>query len=91
MKNFYSSLDKDSINLKNLSERDTMYNRFDKQQKEFFHSIQDNIFTYCFNSLNMYSSVGNDTRYIEPSFLSPTNFLISLSALYELSLVSPTI
>ena len=47
MKNFYSSLDKDSINLKNLSERDTMYNHFDKQQKEFFHSIQDNIFTYC--------------------------------------------
>ena len=47
MKNFYSSLDKDSINLKNLSERDTMYNHFDKQQKDFFHSIQDNIFTYC--------------------------------------------
>ena len=46
MKNFLKH-DKDSIDLKNSKDRDRMYSRFDGDQKEFFHSIKDNIFTYC--------------------------------------------
>lgn len=44
MKNFR---DKDSVNLKNSKDRDRMYKRFDEHQKTFFHSIKDNIFTFC--------------------------------------------
>lgn len=46
MKNFLKH-DKDCIDLKNSKDRDRMYTRFDGDQKEFFHSIKDNIFTYC--------------------------------------------
>ena len=44
MKNFR---DKDCINLKNSKDRDRMYKRFDEHQKTFFHSIKENIFTFC--------------------------------------------
>ncbi len=40
-------VDKDSINLSNSKERDRMYAKFDEHQKNFFHSVQDNIFTFC--------------------------------------------
>lgn len=46
MKNFTN--DKDYyVVLKNNKDRDRMYNRFDENQKEFFRSIQENVFTYC--------------------------------------------
>ena len=44
MKNFY---DKNSIDLKNSKDRDRMYSRFDDYQKDFFKSIQENVFTFC--------------------------------------------
>ena len=44
MKTFH---DKDSIDLKNSKDRDRMYSRFDEYQKDLFHSVQENVFTYC--------------------------------------------
>lgn len=44
MKNYF---DKDYIDLKNSKDRDRMYSRFDEKQKELFHSIKKNIFTFC--------------------------------------------
>ena len=35
------------FNLKNNKERDRMYSQFSDEQKNMFHSIQDNIFTFC--------------------------------------------
>lgn len=46
MKNFRE--DKDCLTmLKNSKDRDRMYNRFDEYQKAFFHSIKENVFTFC--------------------------------------------
>lgn len=46
MKNF--SEDKDyALALKNNKDRDRMYSRFDPDQKEFFRSIKDHVFTFC--------------------------------------------
>ena len=42
----FKSSEKD-IDLKNNKDRDRMYKLFDENQKELFHSIKDNIFTYC--------------------------------------------
>lgn len=39
--------EKNDINLRNNKDRDRMYTRFDTEQKDLFHKIQDNIFTYC--------------------------------------------
>ena len=39
-KDIYSSL-------KNNKERDRVYKRFSDEQKSFFSSIKDNIFTFC--------------------------------------------
>lgn len=44
MKNFH---DKGSIDLKNSKDRDRMYSRFDEYQKNFFQSVQNNVFTFC--------------------------------------------
>lgn len=47
MKNFIKN-DKDCLSyLKNSKDRDRMYSRFDEYQKNFFHSIKDNVFTFC--------------------------------------------
>ena len=35
------------FNLKNNKERDRMYSLFSDEQRKLFHSIQDNIFTFC--------------------------------------------
>lgn len=39
--------DKDFVDLKNSKERDRMYSKFDEKQRMFFHSIQDNLFSFC--------------------------------------------
>lgn len=39
--------EKESINLKDIKERDRMYNRFDESQKDMFHSIKEHVFTFC--------------------------------------------
>ena len=38
--------DKNYIDLKNMKERDRVYNKFNKEQKDMFKSIQNNIFTF---------------------------------------------
>ena len=38
--------DKNYIDLKNMKERDRIYNKFNKEQKDMFKSIQNNIFTF---------------------------------------------
>ena len=38
--------DNDYIDLKNMKERDRVFLKFNKEQKEMFKSIQDNIFTF---------------------------------------------
>lgn len=39
--------EKSDIDLRNNKDRDRMYSRFDTEQKDLFHTIQSNIFTYC--------------------------------------------
>lgn len=38
--------DKNYIDLKNMKERDRVYSKFNKEQKDMFKSIQNNIFTF---------------------------------------------
>lgn len=38
--------DNDYIDLKNMKDRDRVFSKFNKEQKEMFKSIQDNIFTF---------------------------------------------
>ena len=38
--------DYDFIDLKNMKDRDRVFLKFNKEQKEMFKSIQDNIFTF---------------------------------------------
>lgn len=38
---------KESIDLKNSKDRDRMYDKFDKYQKDLFDSIKQNVFTFC--------------------------------------------
>lgn len=39
--------EKDGINLHELDDRERMYSRFDEHQRALFHSIQENVFTFC--------------------------------------------
>ena len=39
--------DKQEFSLKDVRERDDMYNRFDAKQRAYFHAIKEHVFTFC--------------------------------------------
>lgn len=39
--------DKQEFSLKDVRERDDMYNRFDAKQRTYFHAIKEHVFTFC--------------------------------------------
>lgn len=47
MKNFHDDKPDYISELQNNKDRDRMYSNFDAEQKEFFHSVKDNVFTFC--------------------------------------------